>query len=443
VPDLRDPVPEPPPDSAVSDFDEPDADAADSDIPDADAVDSDVPDFDAPAFAGRLCQALRNAGIPAAPDRAARFLEALALIPPTHRRALYWTARLSFVGAREHVDAFDRVFAAVFGTSPDRAAGPDARSAAAEPTPHTEPGAPPPSGLPVRQPWGAESPLHTGGARPDDAGGRRTRPARDESAALRLLSSRGEAFAHKDFAAFTRDELTELERLLDTLAVGVPLRRGRRREPHPAGRRTDLRRSLRRSMRTGGEPFRLARSRNRPRRRPLVLLCDISGSMEPYTRAYLRFFSRVCARSTAGLPAEAFVFATRLTRLTAALRHSDPDTALSRAGATAADWSGGTLIGAALAEFNRRHGRRGMARGAVVVVFSDGWEAGDPALVGREAERLSRLARRLIWVNPRKAAPGYAPLAGGMAAALPHCDAFVSGHSLAALAELVDAIAAA
>ena len=140
------------------------------------------------------------------------------------------------------------------------------------------------------------------------------------------------------------------------------------------------------------------------------------------------------------MPAEAFVFATRLTRLTAALEHADPDTALSRAGTKATDWSGGTLIGAALAEFNRRHGRRGMARGAVVVVFSDGWEGADPARVATEMRRLSLLAHRLIWVNPRKAAPGYAPLAGGMAAALPYCDTFVSGHSLAALAELVDAI---
>jgi uncharacterized protein len=407
-------------------------------------VAGEPPAFDAPAFAGRLCQALRAAGVPAAPDRAARFLDALALIPPVQRTALYWSARLSFVGAREHIEAFDRVFAALFGAPAELAAGPDARSAPAGPTPHTEPGAPPPAGAPMRQPSDAGSPLGSGRARSDDAGGRREGAARDESAAmLRMLSSRGEAFAHKSFAAFTRGELAELERLLDALAVSVPLRRGRRREPHHGGRRTDLRRSLRRSMRTGGEPFRLARSRNRPRRRPLVLLCDISGSMEPYTRAYLRFFSRVCARSAAGLPAEAFVFSTRLTRLTAALRHADPDTALSRAGAKADDWSGGTLIGAALAEFNRRHGRRGMARGAVVVIFSDGWEAADAELVGRETERLSRLACRLIWVNPRKAAPGYVPLAGGMAAALPHCDAFVSGHSLAALAELVDVIGAA
>jgi uncharacterized protein with von Willebrand factor type A (vWA) domain len=166
--------------------------------------------------------------------------------------------------------------------------------------------------------------------------------------------------------------------------------------------------------------------------------------MEPYTRAYLRLFPRAAADARA----EAFVFATRLTRLTPALRRSGTgsgtgsgtDEALRRAGRTASDWSGGTRIGHALAEFNNRYGRRGMARGAVVVIFSDGWEADAPASVGREMARLRRLAHRIVWVNPRKASPGYAPLTGGMAAALPHCDAFVSGHSLAALTEVIDAI---
>jgi uncharacterized protein len=403
---------------------------------------SELPGFDAPVFAGRLSGALRDAGVPVTPDRASLFLEILRLLPPVRRADLYWAARHAFVGARDHIEAFDRVFAVLFDSSDGGPRRPDARGAPEPPDPYTSPSTqPPPAGLPG-PPSAAQSPLPGGAPRPD-AADHRAGGRRDESTARRLFGSVSEAFARKDFAAFTRDELAALDRLLDLLAVRLPTRRGRRREPDPAGRHTDLRRSLRQSMRTGGEPFRLAKSRNRPRRRPLVLLCDVSGSMEAYTRAYLRFFSRVCARSASTVPAEAFVFATRLTRLTAALGHADPDTALSRAGAKATDWSGGTLIGASLAEFNRRHGRRGMARGAVVVVFSDGWEAADPARVGREMERLSLLARRVIWVNPRKAAPGYAPLAGGMTAALPHCDAFVSGHSLAALAELVDAIAAA
>ena len=164
------------------------------------------------------------------------------------------------------------------------------------------------------------------------------------------------------------------------------------------------------------------------------MLCDISGSMEPYARAYLQFLT--CAAGS-GPNAEAFVFATRLTRLTRALRSRSPERAIQRAAATAPDWSSGTRIGDALKEFNDRHGRRGMARGALVVILSDGWERGDPALVAREMERLSRLAYRIVWVNPRVAATGFSPRVGGMAAALPFIDALVSGHSLAALHEVI------
>ena len=169
------------------------------------------------------------------------------------------------------------------------------------------------------------------------------------------------------------------------------------------------------------------------------MLCDISGSMEPYGRAYLHLLRSAVA---SGTPAEAFVFATRLTRLTRALGGRNPEAAIQRAAAAAPDWSSGTRIGQALKQFNDRYGRRGMARGAVVVILSDGWERADPALVGREMERLSRLAHRIVWVNPRASAPGFEPRTGGMAAALPHCDALVSGHSLAAMNELAAALAA-
>jgi uncharacterized protein with von Willebrand factor type A (vWA) domain len=172
----------------------------------------------------------------------------------------------------------------------------------------------------------------------------------------------------------------------------------------------------------------------------MVLLCDISGSMEPYTRTYLQFLTSAAGSAR---NAEAFVFATRLTRLTRSLRSRNPERAIQNAAAAAPDWSSGTRIGDALKTFNDRHGRRGLARGAVVVILSDGWERGDPALVGREMERLARLAHRIVWVNPRAAADGFAPRAGGMAAALPYCDALVSGHSLGALDEVIEAIGAA
>ena len=200
-----------------------------------------------------------------------------------------------------------------------------------------------------------------------------------------------------------------------------------------------MRRTLRASLRTGGDPIRLARRRRRACPPRLVMLCDISGSMEPYARAYLQFLT--CAAGS-GPDAEAFVFATRLTRLTRALASRSPERAIQRAAAAAPDWSSGTRIGDALKAFNDRHGRRGMARGAVVVILSDGWERGDPALVGREMERLARLAHRIVWVNPRVSASAFSVRAGGMVAALPHCDALVSGHSFAALDEVVEAIGA-
>ncbi len=199
-----------------------------------------------------------------------------------------------------------------------------------------------------------------------------------------------------------------------------------------------MRRTLRGSLRTGGDPIRLARRHRRVVRRRLVLLCDISGSMEPYARAYLQFLT--CAAGSSPR-AEVFVFATRLTRLTRALASRSPERAIQRAAEAAPDWSSGTRIGDALKAFNDRHGRRGMARGAVVVILSDGWERGDPALVAREMERLARLAHRIVWVNPRAGASAFAVRAGGMVAALPHCDALVSGHSFEALGEVVAAIA--
>jgi uncharacterized protein len=222
------------------------------------------------------------------------------------------------------------------------------------------------------------------------------------------------------------------------LHVATPERRTRRHERRRRGERIDLRRTLRESMRTGGDPVHLRRRRRRIVRRRLVLLCDISGSMEPYARAYLQFLTSAAG---AGGDTEAFAFATRLTRLTRALASRSPERAIQNAAAAAPDWASGTRIGDALKAFNDSHGRRGVARGAVVVILSDGWERGDPALVAREMERLARLAHRIVWVNPRVAADAFAPRAGGMAAALPYVDALVSGHTLEALEEVVEAIA--
>ncbi|MFD9194282.1 VWA domain-containing protein [Streptomyces phaeochromogenes] len=397
-----------------------------------------VPLFDRAEFAGRLGAELRRAGVAVTPERSVRFLQTLVLLPPVDRMALYWAARLAFVTDREQIEPFERVFDAVFAGGP-RSVAVRRAGAGSEPAPETTPGRPPPlSGL---GPDPTRAPL-PGGAFGEATDRNRPQPPDKDrrTEELPTAGSTAEVLSHKDFAALDPAELAELNRLLALLTLKAPLRRGRRQETDRRGRRIDLRRTLRTGQRTGGEAVLLARTRHRLRRRRLVLLCDISRSMEPYTRAYLRLFPRAAA----GAAAEAFVFATRLTRLTPVLRHTGPsgvDAALRRAGAAASDWSGGTRIGHALAEFNNRFGRRGMARGAVVVIFSDGWEGEDPAAVAREMARLSRLTHRIIWVNPRKAAPGYTPRTAGMTAALPYCDAFISGHSLAALMEVVEAIA--
>ena len=241
----------------------------------------------------------------------------------------------------------------------------------------------------------------------------------------------------RDFGSCTPEELVRLRRLMSRMKVVTPQRPSRRRRRHPRGDAVDLRASIRRAHRTGGDPATLVRRRVTERRRRVVLLADVSGSMEAYSRAYLYLLHG----AVRALRAETFVFSTRLTRVTRTLAVHDPERALATAMAATDDWSGGTRIGGALKEFNDRWGRRGLARGAVVVIVSDGWESGDTAELGRQMDRLSRLAHRIVWVNPRSQSPDYQPLVGGMAAALPHVDAFVSGHSLEALEHVLDVIA--
>jgi uncharacterized protein with von Willebrand factor type A (vWA) domain len=387
-------------------------------------------ELDLPALAGAFGRRLHDAGVPVTAERAAAFAQALALVRPISRRRLYWTARAALVSGRAQAPAFDAVFAAVFGSRLDDApleaedlrrvaAPPDARDLR-ERTPQTSTSAPGLNAEPA----------------PGRSAGTRDEP--DSEVVVPTVASAEEVLRAKRFDALAADELAELDRLMRRLRIATPERRTRRHVRERHGERVDLRRTLRGALRTGGDPIRLARRRRRVVPRRLVMLLDISGSMEPYARAYLQFLN--CAAG-AGPNAEAFVFATRLTRVTRALRDGTPQRALQRAADAAPDWSSGTRIGDALRAFNDRHGRRGMARGAVVVILSDGWERGDPMVVGRELERLGRLAHRIVWVNPRVAATGFEPRAGGMVAALPHCDALVSGHTLAALEAVVAAIA--
>ena len=384
--------------------------------------------LDLPALAGEFGRRLREAGVPVTAERSARFAQALTLIRPVSRRRLYYTARAVFVSDPTQMGAFDRVFGEVFrGVGGDRGPEPDLSSAVAPAPPDdVRPG--------IDRRDGS-----TNEARAVNSAMHKQLRADAVEAPVPMLASGEEILRSTRFDALTPEELAELYRLMARLRIATPLRRTRRARRDRHGERIDLRRTLRGSMRTGGDPIRLARRRRRVVRRRVVMLCDISGSMEPYARAYLQFLT--CAAGS-GPNAEAFAFATRLTRLTRALASRNPERAIQRAAAAAPDWSSGTRSGDALKGFNDRHGRRGMARGAVIVILSDGWERGDPALVGREMARLRRLAYRIVWVNPRAAASGFSPRAGGMAAALPHCDALVSGHSLAALEEVVDAVGA-
>jgi uncharacterized protein len=249
-----------------------------------------------------------------------------------------------------------------------------------------------------------------------------------------------ELLRSKDFADYTEEERRLARRIMVSLARRGPLRRSRRtraarrRGPPPHAARPDLRRTIRASLRHGGEPVERHWRERAERQRPLVLVCDVSGSMEPYARMMLQYMQACVA---ARRRVEAFVFGTRLTRVTSELRGRDPDRALERATSATEDWSGGTRIGEALATLNREHGRR-LGRGSIVVLLSDGWDRGDPARLSEEMARLRRCAHRVVWLNPLKAHPEYEPLTRGMQAALPYVDDFLAGSSLASLEELAE-----
>ncbi len=240
-----------------------------------------------------------------------------------------------------------------------------------------------------------------------------------------------ELLRHKDFEDMTWAETEQVRRLLESAPWRVAERRTRRLRPARTGR-IDLRRSARHAIRSSGELMTLFRRKPRVRRRPLVLICDVSGSMERYSRLLMIFAHAIARREDL----EAFVFSTRLTRITRLLRHRDLDRALESVSKGVHDFSGGTRIGDAVGDFNRRWARRVLGHGAVVIIVSDGWDRGDPAHLTAELIHLRRSAHRLIWLNPLLGTEGYEPLTRGMAAALPHCDDFLAAHNVAALEDL-------
>ena len=397
--------------------------------------------------------ALRAAGIPAGPDRSQRLAEAITVMRASTLAELHACALATMVSDPAQIDTFERVFASVF--SPDA------------------PGRPAPSVLAPQQGMTADPSSEPAPADPASSGGGSDLPPvlrevpgpaapqsetddsqRSEVPAIRRVASATERLRARDFSQLTPAELRDLASLMRQLTLAVPPRRTRRYRPRKDGVRLDMRRTLRQARRTGGEPVRIVRRAVRVRPRRLVVLCDISGSMEPYARALLQLMY-VASRSGSGSgsgsvggslrdPArprtEVFTFATRLTRLTPALSAATPETMLARAGEAAPDWSGGTRIGAALKEFNDRYGVRGMGRGAVILIISDGWETGDPSLLGEQMARLHRVAYRIVWANPRTQSPRYRPEVGGMAAAWSYCDAVVSAHNFDALDDLLSAL---
>jgi len=382
-------------------------------------------DVDLAEVTASFGQLLHAAGVPVTPERTGCFVRSIACLRPASVSELYWAGRVTLLTGHDEIDVYDRVFAQVFGGVADPA---DQRGNSNQPPPaHVRPG-PDRRALIDGAPGSATSPSMAG-----ETGGR---GGDGDERQILAAASVDERLRTKDFAAWTPEELASLRALIAGLAVAAPLRRSRRHVRRRPGERLDLRATLRRSHRTGGDPVERVLRRRQQRPRRIVLLADVSGSMEPYARAYLHLLHGA-VRAT---KAESFVFATRLTRLTRELRASNPDRALQRAAAAAPDWSGGTRIGQALRTFNDRYGRRGMARGAVVVIVSDGWELDDPAVLGEQMARLGRLAHRVIWVNPRVANENYQPLVAGMRAALPHIDVMLSGHSPAAMAELLVAI---
>ncbi|GAB3570176.1 VWA domain-containing protein [Amycolatopsis endophytica] len=354
---------------------------------------------DLASLAARFCDRLRAAGLAVGADRAARFTEAVVLVAPERTRELYLCALATLTSSPADIPVLARVFASVFDGE----------------VPNT-------SSVGGNEVTGAFS-----------AGGT---PGESREVSVPTMGSAVERLAARDFGTLEAAELALLRSAMREFRLATPLRRSRRTRVAAGGRRVDLRETLRTARRTGGEPARLRRWVSREKPRKLVVLCDISGSMEAYSRALLQLL--VCAAG--GTRAEVFTFATRLTRLTRVLQQT-PSAALADAGQEAPDWSGGTKIGESLGEFLNGHGARGMARGAVVVILSDGWETGNPERLRREMERLSRLAHRIVWANPRTASPRFRPSTGGMAAAWPYCDAVVSAHRLDAIGELLAAIA--
>lgn len=368
-------------------------------------------EFDTPPIerlAAGFVHCLRSGGLIVPVGMTLRFTDALGAVGVGDGNDVYWAGRATLISRPEDIAMYDAMFLAFFHRNG--------------------------VGFKVRF---EDEPESTSVGTDDGDGDGDGDADDDEVEALRYSAS--ETLNEKDFAEFTKAELAEAQRVMAKMRLHPSQRRSRRRTPSRRGDRQDLRRTVQAAMRTAGEPLELRRTSTGKRTRRLVLLLDVSGSMEPYARVLIRFaHAAVVGRGRV----EVFGLGTRLTRMTRQLGTHDVDEAVTAAAEAVVDWSGGTRLGEAIGRFNDEWGVRGMARGAIVVILSDGWDRGDPDEMSTEMERLHRTAHKVIWVNPLKASPGYEPIARGMAAAMPHVDTFLEGHCLDSLDTLSDSIGA-
>jgi uncharacterized protein with von Willebrand factor type A (vWA) domain len=354
--------------------------------------------------------ALRASGVAVTLDRTQGYLEAVATLGADDKRATYWAGRATLCAGPDDLARYDQAFEAYFDS---RDGLPRTRTVTSPPPQHT---------LDLEEPDDGEGV-------PDDT-----------VEQVRAKASAAEVLRHRDVALMSAAEKQRLAAMFGSLSLSPPTRRTARHQRWHRGD-IDASRTLRASLRRMGEPAEIARRRRSRRPRRVVLLVDVSGSMTAYADALLRLAHRFTL--TAPGPVETFTVGTRLTHVTRAMRTRDADRALVAAGETVPDWSGGTRLGETLRVFLDRWGQRGMARGAVVVIFSDGWERGDPALLAEQMRRLHRIAHHVVWVNPHRGKVGYEPVQQGVVAALPFCQDFVAGHSLATFHDVAEVIARA
>ena len=348
---------------------------------------------------------VRHSGVAVTADRAQAFLRATSFADAGDRRGVFWAGCATLCSSPEDLERYDVAFRAWF-------------SAEGPPVPRGEP---------------ATRSVQRASLVPEASAGED-----GEDQVVRALASANEVLRHRDIAQLSEAERRSLATLFAGLRVDPPRRRSPRRGPSHRGE-IDPRRTLREQLRRAGEPGPLSHRRPRTRARRIVLLVDVSGSMEPYADSLLRLGHRM-SHAVPGR-VEVFTIGTRLTRVTTALRLRDPEAAIRAAGQSVPDWSGGTRLGESIRAFSARWGQRGMARGSVVVIASDGWERGDPRLLGEQVARLQRLAHAVVWMNPHRGKAGYLPVQGGIAAALPYVDHLVAGHSLASFASLLKVVA--